>query len=54
MVEVSAQHRLSILASCENVDSIAIFNYADIKWPLSQTTQMHLEFELLKNPKPFG
>jgi aspartyl/asparaginyl-tRNA synthetase len=54
MVEVAAQHKLSILASCEQPESIAIFNYAGHKWPLSQTTQMHLEFELLKNPKPYG
>ena len=54
MVEVAAQHRLSILASCEQPESISLFNYAGNIWPLSQTTQMHLEFELLRNPKPFG
>ncbi len=49
-VEVPTQPRLSILAACENPYSVATFNYNGEVWPLPQTGQMWLEFELLKNP----
>ena len=49
-VEVPTQPRLSILAACENPYSVATFNYNGEVWPLPQTVQMWLEFELLKNP----
>lgn len=49
-IEVPAQSRLSILAACENPHSIATFNYQGEVWPLPQTGQMWLEYELLKNP----
>lgn len=49
-VEVPTQSRLSILAACENPHSIATFNYQGEVWPLPQTGQMWLEYELLKNP----
>lgn len=49
-VEVPVQHRLSILAACENPFNIATFNYAGQLWPLPQTGQMWLEYELLRNP----
>ena len=49
--EVPTQSRLSILAACENPHSIATFNYNGEIWPLPQTGQMWLEYELLKNPQ---
>jgi aspartyl/asparaginyl-tRNA synthetase len=48
--EVPSQSRLSILAACENPHSITTFNYQGEVWPLPQTGQMWLEYELLKNP----
>lgn len=53
-VEVHTQNRLSILAACEDPSTISIYNYATSHWPLPQTGQMWLEFELLKDPKPAG
>ena len=50
-IEVPTQSRLSILAACENPHSIATFNYSGEIWPLPQTGQMWLEYELLKNPE---
>jgi len=49
-IEVPTQSRLSILAACENPHSVATFNYNGEVWPLPQTGQMWLEYELLKNP----
>lgn len=49
-VEVPAQSRLSILAACEDPSTITVFNFSDIEYPLPQTGQMWLEYELLKNP----
>jgi aspartyl/asparaginyl-tRNA synthetase len=53
-VEVHTQNRLSILAACEDPTTIATFNYAGQKWPLPQTGQMWLEYELLNNPSVPG
>ena len=50
-LEVPTQSRLSILAACENPHSITTFNYQGEVWPLPQTGQMWLEYELLKNPE---
>ena len=50
-IEVPTQSRLSILAACENPHSIATFEYNGEVWPLPQTGQMWLEYELLKNPE---
>lgn len=50
-IEVPTQSRLSILAACENPHSITTFNYNGEVWPLPQTGQMWLEYELLKNPE---
>jgi len=50
-IEVPTQSRLSILAACENPHSIATFTYQGEVWPLPQTGQMWLEYELLKNPE---
>lgn len=53
-LEVSTQNRLSILAACEDPFNVGTFNYAGSCWPLPQTGQMWLEYELLKNPEPEG
>ena len=50
-IEVPTQSRLSILAACENPHSITTFNYQGEVWPLPQTGQMWLEYELLQNPE---
>src|SRR5580704_9677946 len=48
--EVSTQDRLSILAACEDPDTVATYNYMGEVWPLPQTGQMWLEYELLSRP----
>jgi len=48
-IEVPAQSRLSILAACEDPKTITKFNF-NKDYPLPQTGQMWLEYELLKNP----
>ncbi|MBI2046053.1 MAG: transposase [Parcubacteria group bacterium] len=53
-IEVPTQHRQSILAACEDPSTIATYTYAGQTWPLPQTGQMWLEYELLKNPKTPG
>lgn len=50
-VEVHTQDRLSILAACEDPTTIASFEYAGMTWPLPQTGQMWLEYELLTKPE---
>lgn len=49
-VEVPAQPRLSILAACEDPETITQFIFNGVNYPLPQTGQMWLEAELLKNP----
>lgn len=46
-VEVHTQDRLSILAACEDPTTVATYEYAGQIWPLPQTGQMWLEYELL-------
>ena len=46
--------RLSILAACEDPFTVEQFNWANEVWPLPQTGQMWLEYELLKNPDFLG
>lgn len=53
-VEAPVQHRLSILAACEDPSTIATFNYIGSVWPLPQTGQMWLEYELLTKPENPG
>ena len=48
LIEASLQDRVSILAACENPDSIVPFEYLGQKWALPQTNQMWLEYEILK------
>lgn len=49
-VEVHTQDRLSILAACEDPDTVATYMYNNELWPLPQTGQMWLEYELLTKP----
>ncbi len=49
-IEVHTQNRLSILAACEDPTTISTYSYGGQVWPLPQTGQMWLEYELLKNP----
>lgn len=53
-LEVPVQHRLSILAACEDPRTVATFNYSGALWPLPQTGQMWLEYELLTRPETPG
>ena len=48
--EVHTQSRLSILAACEDPSTISTYNYAGQVWPLPQTGQMWLEYEMLSKP----
>lgn len=52
--EVPSQSRLSILAACEDPRTISSFMFGGVKYPLPQTGQMWLEYELLKNPGLLG
>jgi aspartyl/asparaginyl-tRNA synthetase len=49
--EVHTQDRLSILAACEDPDTVATYEYMGEVWPLPQTGQMWLEYELLTRPE---
>lgn len=49
-IEVPAQSRLSILAACEDPETISQFVFGGVNYPLPQTGQMWLEAEILKNP----
>lgn len=50
-IEVPAQSRLSILAACEDPKTITKFDYDGVSYPLPQTGQMWLEYEILNNPE---
>ena len=52
--EVHTQNRLSILAACEDPTTVATYNYNGQVWPLPQTGQMWLEYELLTRPEVPG
>lgn len=52
--EVHTQNRLSILAACEDPFNVATYNYEGNVWPLPQTGQMWLEYELLTKPSSKG
>lgn len=53
-VEVPSQSRRSILAACEDPATISQYIFSGVNWPLPQTGQMWLEYELLKNPDVNG
>jgi len=50
-IEVHTQDRLSILAACEDPTTVATYTYMGEIWPLPQTGQMWLEYELLTRPE---
>lgn len=55
-VETHTQNRLSILSACEDPETVRTFKYTTdtdgvAVWPLPQTGQMWLEYELLKQPE---
>ena len=50
-LEVHTQNRLSILAACEDPTTVATYQYSGQTWPLPQTGQMWLEYELLTRPE---
>ena len=52
--EVHTQNRLSILAACEDPETVATYQYNGETWPLPQTGQMWLEYELLTKPESKG
>jgi aspartyl/asparaginyl-tRNA synthetase len=53
-LECHTQNRLSILAACEDPSTLRTFEYNGKIYPLPQTGQMWLEYELLTNPEPPG
>jgi len=53
-LECHTQNRLSILAACEDPTTIKTYEYNNKVYPLPQTGQMWLEYELLKNPDVNG
>ena len=53
-IEVHAQNRLSILAACEDPFNVQTFQYTGKVWPLVQTGQMWLEYEILSKPDVAG
>jgi aspartyl/asparaginyl-tRNA synthetase len=53
-IEVNTQDRLSILAACEDPYTVATYEYMGEIWPLPQTGQMWLEYELLAHPERSG
>ena len=52
--EVHTQNRLFILAACEDPTTVATYEYSGQIWPLPQTGQMWLEYELLTKPELEG
>ena len=53
-IEVHTQNRLSILAACEDPFNVQTFQYTGKVWPLVQTGQMWLEYEILSKPDIAG
>jgi len=49
-VEVPSQSRRSILAACEDPNTISQYIFSGVNWPLPQTGQMWLEKEMLNHP----
>lgn len=48
--EVPTQSRLSIMSACEDPSTISTFKIGGVKYPLIQSSQMQLEYELLTKP----
>ena len=50
-IEVPSQSRVSILAACEQPQTITNYTLGGVTYPLPQTGQMWLEYEMLRNPQ---
>lgn len=48
--EICTQNRFGILAACEQPETVVKINYCGKDWPLPQTGQMWLEYEILTKP----
>lgn len=48
--EVCTQNRFSILSACEEPKTVVSIEYCGKSWPLPQTGQMWLEYEILTRP----
>ncbi len=53
-IEVPTNSRLAILAACEDPKTVTTFDFSGEIWPLPQTGQMWLEYELLSRPDAQG
>ena len=53
-IEAAIQSRRSILAACEDPSTINTYSMFGDVWPLPQTGQMWLEYELLTKPDVKG
>lgn len=53
-IETFPQPRVSVLAACENPESITPYIFSGIKYPMVQTNQMWLEYDILKYPEIGG
>ena len=54
LIEAGVQHRRSILAACEDPETVSVYNHGGDVWPLPQTGQMQLELEMLRRPEMPG
>lgn len=48
-IETYPQHRTSIMAACEDPRTVSSYIFDGVKYPLPQTNQMWLEYDLLHN-----
>lgn len=53
-IEVPTQSQVTILAACEDPETVVTTEFDGAKWPLPQTGQMRLEDFLLRNPDAEG
>jgi aspartyl/asparaginyl-tRNA synthetase len=54
LIEAAVQHRRSILAACEDPETVSRYDHGGQTWPLPQTGQMQLELEMLRRPGQVG
>lgn len=54
MIECYEQNKLTILAACEDPQSVGSFECRGNHWPLPQTNQMNLEHVILSKPTTTG
>ncbi len=50
-LEVPTSHQMKVLASCEDPQNAAFFDFLGTKYPMMQTSQLYLEHELLSEFK---